>query len=89
MNVPDPIGTDNQPLRRPADGNIDSTLPNGSDGAWFMLEKSFELFQPGRPVVVACGGALTDVADAYLLDPSVSERVVVVASGCRSSQVVN
>jgi hypothetical protein len=30
--------------------------------------------------VVATGGRLTDVADAYLIDPTVVERVVVVAS---------
>jgi len=28
----------------------------------------------------ATGGALTDIADAYLLDPSLTERAVVVAS---------
>ncbi|HEY3256882.1 MAG TPA: hypothetical protein VGJ91_23160, partial [Polyangiaceae bacterium] len=35
---------------------------------------------PYRPVVVATGGALTDVADAYLIDPTVVERVVVISS---------
>jgi hypothetical protein len=31
-------------------------------------------------VVVATGGSLTDVADAYLVDPTVAGRIVVVAS---------
>jgi inosine-uridine nucleoside N-ribohydrolase len=30
--------------------------------------------------VVATGGRLTDVADAYLIDPTVAERIVVVSS---------
>lgn len=78
--VPDPIGSNSVPLQRPADGEIDSTLPNDSAGARFIVEKSLELAEPDLPVVVATGGSLTDVADAYLLDPTVAERVVVVAS---------
>jgi hypothetical protein len=35
---------------------------------------------PYRPLVVVTGGRLTDLADAYLIDPSVTERVVVVSS---------
>jgi len=33
-----------------------------------------------RGLVVATGGRLTDVADAYLVDPTVTDRVVVVSS---------
>jgi hypothetical protein len=78
--VPDPLGSDGTPLARPTDGNADSTVPNGSEGARFIVEKSLELAEPELPVVVATGGALTDVADAYLLDPTVVDRVVVMAS---------
>src|SRR5204862_8265554 len=35
---------------------------------------------PYRPLVVATGGRLTDVADAYLIDKTVTDRVVVVSS---------
>lgn len=80
QNIPDPIASDAPPLQRPTDGEIASTVPNDSDGARFIIEKSLELAQPDLPVVVATGGSLTDVADAYLLDPTVAERVVVVAS---------
>jgi hypothetical protein len=79
-NVPDPTRSASAPLVRPADGEIDSTTPNDSDGARFIVETSSRLARPERPVVVATGGRLTDVADAYLVDPSVTERVVVVAS---------
>jgi hypothetical protein len=80
VNVPDPIRSASQPLVRPDDGDIDSTAPNDSDGARFIVETSSRLAQAGRPVVVATGGRLTDVADAYLVDPTVTERVVVVSS---------
>ena len=79
-NVPDPIRSGSAPLVRPDDGDIDSTAPNDSAGARFIVETSTRLARPGRPIVVATGGRLTDVADAYLVDPTVTERVVVVAS---------
>lgn len=80
QNLPDPIRSASAPLVRPVDGDIDSTAPNDSDGARFIVETSSRLGRPERPVVVATGGRLTDVADAYLIDPTVTERVVVVAS---------
>ena len=79
-SVPDPIRSASAPLERPDDGNIDSTAANDSEGARFIVQKSSELSRPDRPVVVSTGGRLTDVADAYLIDPTVTERVIVVAS---------
>lgn len=78
--VPDPITSEGAPLQRPSDGDIDATVPNDSEGARFIVETSARLSRPDLPLVVATGGRLTDVADAYLIDPSVTERVVVVAS---------
>jgi hypothetical protein len=65
---------------RPADGDIDSTAANDSEGARLIVDVSARLATTERPVVVVAGGRLTDVADAYLLDPDVTERVVVVAA---------
>ena len=79
-NVPDPIASVGPPLARPASGDIDATVPNRSEGARLIVETSARLSLPYRPLVVATGGRLTDVADAYLIDPSVAERVVVVSS---------
>lgn len=78
--VPDPTRSESRPLVRPADGQIESTLANASDGARFIVETSALLGEPETPVVVATGGRLTDVADAYLMDPTVADRIVVVAS---------
>ena len=78
--IPDPIASAGRPLERPASGDIDATTPNGSDGARLIVDTSARLAAAARQVVVATGGRLTDLADAYLLDHSVADRVVVVAS---------
>ena len=79
-SIPDPIRSPSAPLERPDDGNVDSTAANDSEGARFIVQKSSELSRSDRPVVFATGGRLTDVADAYLIDPTVTDRVIVVAS---------
>jgi hypothetical protein len=66
-------------LEPPADGRIESTVPVGSDGAKLILDLSRQLSLPWRPVVLLACTQLTDVADAYLMDPTVVDRVVVVA----------
>jgi hypothetical protein len=68
------------PLTRPTDGQIDSTAPNGSAGARLIVDISRQLSVPARPVVVVSATSLTDIADAYLLDHTVVDRVVVVAA---------
>ncbi len=79
-NVPDPVASTGPALVRPNDGEIDSTTPNRSEGASFIIEVSKQLAQPTRPLVAVTGVRLTDLADAYLMDPTVPERVVVVSS---------
>lgn len=79
-DIPDPIASIGPPLIRPASGDIAATEANRSEGARLIVEASRRLGLPYRPLVVVTGGALTDVADAYLVDPTVTERVVVVSS---------
>ena len=78
--IPDPTSSIGAPLVRPASGQILDTAPNRSEGARLILETSTALSVPYRPLVVVTGGRLTDVADAYLMDQTVPERVVVVSS---------
>ncbi len=78
--IPDPTPSDSPALIRPSDGDIDSTIPNGSTGARLLVELAGRLALPHRPLVVVTGGSLTDVADAYLLDRTLPDRVVVVSS---------
>jgi len=79
-NIPDPITSIGAPLTRPASGAIDDTTPNRSEGALFIVDASRRLSLPYRPLVVLTGGRLTDVADAYLVDPTVADRIFVVSS---------
>jgi len=80
LDVPYPITSIGPPLVRPADGQVASTVPNRSEGALLILDTAAKISLPYRPLVVATGGRLTDLADAYLIDPTVTERVVVVSS---------
>ncbi len=78
--IPDPLASDAPILVEPSSGDIDDTTANGSAGARFIVDISRELALPHRPLVLVTGNPLTDVADAYLLDPTLPDRVVVVAS---------
>jgi hypothetical protein len=78
--LPEPMASVAPALVRPDSDRIEDTEPNRSEGARIIIQASAELGTKVHPLTVATGGALTDVADAYLLDPSVAERIVVVSS---------
>jgi hypothetical protein len=78
-DVPDVTDGSATQLEPPADGRIESTVPIGSAGAKLIVDLSLQLSLPWRPVVLAACTQLTDIADAYLMDPTVADRVVVVA----------
>jgi len=78
--IPDPVKVDSELLKRPESGNIEETVPNYSDGALFLRWAAETYALPDRPLVVVTGTRLTDVADAYLIDPTIVDRVVVVSS---------
>jgi hypothetical protein len=80
QNIPDPIASTGPILTRPASGQLDDTTPNRSEGAHLIVDTSLQLSLPYRPLVVVTGGRLTDVADAYLIDTTVTQRVIVVSS---------
>jgi len=79
-NLPPITAGTGMPLVPPSDGQIDSTMRNNSAGAQKIVELSRKFSQPFRPVVIVSGTSLTEVADAYLIDPTITERVVVVAA---------
>jgi hypothetical protein len=78
--IPDPTASIGPELIRPASGQIDDTVANRSEGAHLIVDASMRLSLPYRPLVIVTGGRLTDIADAYLVDRTVTERVVVVSS---------
>ena len=79
-DIPEPTASIGAKLERPASGQFEDTTPNRSEGARLILELSKQLSLPYRPLVVVTGGRLTDVADAFLIDPTVTARTVVVSS---------
>ena len=78
--LPAPIASHAPPLVRPSSARIEDTTPNDSDGARLILLAAKRWGTIAHPLTIATGGALTDVADAYLIDPSLADRVVVVSS---------
>jgi hypothetical protein len=78
-NIPDVTTSSGVPLVRPDDGVIDHTKPNNAAGAQMIVNRSRQLSTPTRPVVVISCLPLTNLADAYLIDHSVVDRVVAVA----------
>ena len=74
----EPTTSSGPPLVAPASGDIADTVPNYSEGAELIVRAALEARNP--PLAVITGGRLTDVADAYLMEPSIAERLVVVAS---------
>jgi hypothetical protein len=79
-HAPDITEGASTPLTVPDDQSIESTVPLRSAGAQLIVDLSRRLYLPGQPVLVVTGAQLTNLADAYLMDPSVVDRVTVVAS---------
>jgi hypothetical protein len=79
-DVPYPTASIGPPLVRPADGDVDKTVGNASEGARLIVDASTRVGSKSHPLVIVTGARLTDVADAYLLDHRVVDRVFVVSS---------
>lgn len=65
-----------KPLVRPANKNIDSTVPESGPGVDLIIAEAKKA-TPQKPLVVFVGGQATSVASAYLKDKSIADRVVV------------
>jgi hypothetical protein len=79
-NIPDITVGASTTLKVPADRKIDSTLPLNTPGAQLIVDVSRRLYLPEQPVLVITGSQLTNLADAYLIDRTVVDRVLVVSS---------
>jgi len=77
-NIPDTVAGPTLTLwgRRPASGRIEDTIPFGTPGSWLIVNEA-RAASTARPLVVVMGGDPTAVADAYLLDPTIADRVIV------------
>ena len=68
------------PILRGAPGPMaDDKTPIVSEGARFIIAEALK--DDKRPLFVCCGGPLTDVASAILLEPSITNRLTVTWSG--------
>ena len=77
-HLPDPVKGTRVSLQPPASEKIEDTETIGSDGSWLIVHEARKA-SSNDPLIVICGGQLTAVADAYLLDPSIEDKVVVAA----------
>src|SRR3569623_694249 len=77
-DLPEVTPSPGGPLTRPTDGQIDSTVWNDTAGAELMVKVSLKVRTPTRPVAIVATTAFTDLANAYFLDRTIVDRVVVV-----------
>ena len=66
-------------IRGAAEPMIDDKTAQESEGARFIIAEALK--DDPRPLFVCCGGPLTDVASAILLEPSITNRLTVTWSG--------
>jgi hypothetical protein len=81
-HLPDPVRGPDRHLERPASGRIEDTRPLGSEGSCLVVREARRA-EPGKPLTLVMCGPLTLAADAYLLDPSIADKVVVAWFGGR------
>ncbi len=75
-NVPDYVIGADRLLARPSSGRIEDTAPVDSPGARLIVEEALKA-SPQKPLVVFVGGPINTVASAYLMNPSICDRMVV------------
>ncbi len=85
-NIPNPIAAGAGHLTRPSSGRIEDTSSLGGAAAQLIVDEARRA-SPDRPLVVVVGGPLTIPASAYLLDPSIADRVVVAWLGGTASHM--
>jgi hypothetical protein len=61
--------------RKPGSGRIEDTAPFNSPGGRFIRDQA-RLATATRPLVIFMGGQCTAVVDAYLLDPTIADKMV-------------
>lgn len=75
-HIPDAIAGPSVTLRRPASGRIEDTQPLNSEGGRAIVKAALNTGKD-KPLVIIAGGQFTAIADAWLQDSSIAERVIV------------
>ncbi|MFO7958416.1 MAG: nucleoside hydrolase [Candidatus Brocadiia bacterium] len=68
------------PVRKGGDPLQYSSVPSESEGAGFIVEKAMQ-HTPEEPLWIAVLGACTNTVSAYLKEPRIAERIVVLYHG--------
>ena len=77
-NVPNSAAGTKGHLVKPASGRIEDTVPINSAGIQSLLAQARQA-TAAQPLVVCMGGPVTAASSAYLLDPSIADKMVVVS----------
>ncbi|MDO8686069.1 MAG: hypothetical protein Q7J78_05285, partial [Clostridiales bacterium] len=75
-NIPDSVRGPSVALKKPLSGRIEDTIPIDTKGSRLIVQEA-RLASPEKPLVIVMGGQATAVADAYLLDNSISKNIIV------------
>ncbi len=84
VNIPDPVAGAgwalDAPDPRPGDEwpTIEDTVPRDTPGSQLIVQEANNS-TPANPLYIVTGGALTCAADAYLLDNTIADKVVVLS----------
>ena len=76
INLPDATAGPAQRLQQPTSNRIEATQPLNSAAGRRIIEVALQA-TPEMPLVLITGGQLTAVADAYLQNPRIADRIVI------------
>lgn len=75
-NIPDAVKGPFKVLEMPASRRIEDTVPIDSPGSRLIVEEALRT-TPDNPLLLIMGGPLTVAVDAYLLNPSIADKMVI------------
>ena len=81
--VPLPVAGPSDSIAEPPSGRIEDTTEQRTGAAKLIVAEA-ALASAQRPLVVVVGGPVSSIADAFLLDPSIADRVIVAWAGGRN-----
>jgi hypothetical protein len=78
--APTPVAGSMKELKRPASGRIQDTVAHRNPGTDLIIAQAHRASSK-QPLVIVVGGPVTTVAEAFLLDPTITNRVIVAWNG--------
>jgi hypothetical protein len=78
--VPWPVPGSLKEVVAPKTGRVEDTVPNRSPGAELIVAEAHRATAE-KPLVIVTGGPASTIADAFLLDPTIKDRVIVAWNG--------